>query len=290
LPFELHIPGYNYCGPGTKLEKRLERGDAGVNLLDEACKQHDISYSNEKELPARHRANKVLLKNALSRIASSDASWKEKLAAMGVSAAMHGKIKLGMGNKFYGKSKKQQFLKSVRSNNINNIKAKRSSQIIMQSIKIMKDYLHKMQALMDGIASGNNQHVKNSTRKYQKEPKVLKRKLNNNNKDQKYENYHEKKIRQKLMDVSSAASNTTSDVKSSSCSSSSRKRKNNGNVERKKRKLFEKAIEQDLLRSITEQGENNGGNKDTNKRKLSDSGNSEDSEEYSTPQKKTKTF
>ena len=24
LPVELHIPGYQYCGPGTKLSKRLQ--------------------------------------------------------------------------------------------------------------------------------------------------------------------------------------------------------------------------------------------------------------------------
>jgi len=27
LPFELHIPGYQFCGPGKHLEKRLIRGD-----------------------------------------------------------------------------------------------------------------------------------------------------------------------------------------------------------------------------------------------------------------------
>lgn len=43
LPFELHLPGYNYCGPGTKLIKRLKRGDKGVNKLDEYCKEHDIA-------------------------------------------------------------------------------------------------------------------------------------------------------------------------------------------------------------------------------------------------------
>jgi len=25
LPFEAHISGYHFCGPGTKLQKRLER-------------------------------------------------------------------------------------------------------------------------------------------------------------------------------------------------------------------------------------------------------------------------
>lgn len=28
LPVELHIPGYQYCGPGTKLKKRLARGES----------------------------------------------------------------------------------------------------------------------------------------------------------------------------------------------------------------------------------------------------------------------
>jgi len=33
LPFELHIPGYQFCGPRTHLEKRLVRGDRGINSL-----------------------------------------------------------------------------------------------------------------------------------------------------------------------------------------------------------------------------------------------------------------
>ena len=40
LPVELHILGYQYCGPGTKLRKRLSRGDPGINPLDTACKEH----------------------------------------------------------------------------------------------------------------------------------------------------------------------------------------------------------------------------------------------------------
>ena len=29
---ELHIPGYNFCGPGTKIGTRIFRGDKG-NIL-----------------------------------------------------------------------------------------------------------------------------------------------------------------------------------------------------------------------------------------------------------------
>jgi len=42
FPFELHILGYQFCGPGTRLEERLARSDRGINLLDAACHEHDV--------------------------------------------------------------------------------------------------------------------------------------------------------------------------------------------------------------------------------------------------------
>ena len=41
---EMHLPGYNYCGPFTKLEERLARGDKPINKVDAGCQQHDIFY------------------------------------------------------------------------------------------------------------------------------------------------------------------------------------------------------------------------------------------------------
>jgi hypothetical protein len=98
LPFEMHIPGYKYCGPGTKLAKRLARGDRGVNDLDEACKLHDISYAQNKDVQSRHEADNLLANKALERLLSSNASLGEKAAALGVSTAMKTKVKLGMGH------------------------------------------------------------------------------------------------------------------------------------------------------------------------------------------------
>ena len=43
LPFELHLPGYSYCGPGTKLRKRLARGDPPKNKLDSYCRDPNIA-------------------------------------------------------------------------------------------------------------------------------------------------------------------------------------------------------------------------------------------------------
>lgn len=41
---ELHIPGYNFCGPGTQVDERILRGDYGINKLDNACREHDVDY------------------------------------------------------------------------------------------------------------------------------------------------------------------------------------------------------------------------------------------------------
>jgi hypothetical protein len=41
----LTYQNYNYLGPGTKVSKRLARGDMGINNLDKAAKVHDVDYT-----------------------------------------------------------------------------------------------------------------------------------------------------------------------------------------------------------------------------------------------------
>lgn len=101
LPVELHLPGYNYCGPGTKLSKRLARNDPGINELDEACKEHDIAYSESSEFSKRHKADKILEKKAWKRFKSKDASFGEKGHSLLVAGAMKIKRKLGSGAKTF---------------------------------------------------------------------------------------------------------------------------------------------------------------------------------------------
>lgn len=98
LPVELHLPGYQFCGPGTKLKERLARGDKGVNPLDAACKEHDIAYSQSKDINKRHEADQVLANNAWSRVRSKDSSFAERTNAWLVTNAMKAKVKFGMGN------------------------------------------------------------------------------------------------------------------------------------------------------------------------------------------------
>lgn len=97
LPVELHIPGYNYCGPGTRLDARIRAGIEGKNKLDSYCKEHDIAYSKGLDLASRHAADNILAQKAWKRVTSSDASLGEKAAALAVTGAMRSKIKLGAG-------------------------------------------------------------------------------------------------------------------------------------------------------------------------------------------------
>lgn len=97
LPFELHLPGYEFCGPGTRLDERLAKGDRGINRLDQACREHDIAYKNFKDLSDRHRADQDLEFKAFDRVISKDSALSEKLASLGVAMAMNTKRKMGWG-------------------------------------------------------------------------------------------------------------------------------------------------------------------------------------------------
>lgn len=107
LPFEMHAPGYQFLGPGTKLNKRLRRNDPGVNELDKAAREHDIAYTLSNKLSDRHVADKILGKKAWKRVKSRDASLGERALALGVAGIMKAKRTLGMGLKHKTKKKKK---------------------------------------------------------------------------------------------------------------------------------------------------------------------------------------
>src|SRR5271156_2408878 len=68
LPFEKHIPGMRYCGPGTNLLKKLsddgktpKKGFEPVDRVDEAALKHDIKYSQHDGLRHRNQADKEMI-------------------------------------------------------------------------------------------------------------------------------------------------------------------------------------------------------------------------------------
>lgn len=84
LLIERHLPGYRFCGRDTKLAKRLARGDNGKTMLDEACKDHGIAYSQKKEiLSAKYEADRRLKELASQRVKPNDAIVLEKRRRFG---------------------------------------------------------------------------------------------------------------------------------------------------------------------------------------------------------------
>ncbi|RWS19399.1 hypothetical protein B4U80_05937 [Leptotrombidium deliense] len=98
LPVEMHIPGYNYCGPGTKLQKRLNRGDKGINRVDEICKTHDINYYNAKNDEDIKNADNQML-NELNNMENPTIS--EKIGKFISEKGIKTKMMLGSGNQTY---------------------------------------------------------------------------------------------------------------------------------------------------------------------------------------------
>lgn len=102
LPIELHPPGYRFCGPGTHLDERLERGDRGINPLDDYCREHDLAYSEIGH--CRSDADRILAKQAFSRMLSETADSSEKTVALVTTCCMISKIYF---DKIYSKIKKK---------------------------------------------------------------------------------------------------------------------------------------------------------------------------------------
>lgn len=100
LQTELHVPGFNYLGPGTKLEKRLIRGDKPTSNLDKLAMDHDIYYSKHKSAKERHVADKILEEKAWEIVKDPNESLKQRSVAYLTTNAMKIKRHLGLGLKF----------------------------------------------------------------------------------------------------------------------------------------------------------------------------------------------
>lgn len=65
---EKHLPSFNYCGPGTRLDIRLDAadnpkpGENPINRVDAACLRHDKKY-RANDIRSRQRADIDLIQD-----------------------------------------------------------------------------------------------------------------------------------------------------------------------------------------------------------------------------------
>lgn len=93
LPVEVHLPGYRFCGPGTKLKEKLVRRERGINKLDELALEHNIAYDKSNKLSDRREADKTLEEQAWNVFKSKNTGLKKKAASWLVTTAMKTKRK-----------------------------------------------------------------------------------------------------------------------------------------------------------------------------------------------------
>ena len=103
---EIHIPGYHFCGPGSRLDKRLknfnpETGENDgfvtppINQLDSGCFEHDIAYTKSSDIDERHKADRKLIEIADSVLKNKKSTLRQKLEATITKRLLQGKLLFG---------------------------------------------------------------------------------------------------------------------------------------------------------------------------------------------------
>ena len=101
LPFEIHLPGHNFTGPGTKLYKRLNPDETPkvwsipINRVDNAAYHHDLCYSNHDDTKTMNEICDKTMFGVLSGIVNP--TLREKIYKSTVGKLIKAKVKFGLG-------------------------------------------------------------------------------------------------------------------------------------------------------------------------------------------------
>jgi hypothetical protein len=99
-PGEKHLPNYQYCGPSTRLDIRLDEngmpkhGEEPINRVDKTCYNHDVAYKNAGDnLSNKHDADRIMLEQLNS---IQNPSIRERIDRLIIKGLIGTKLKLGM--------------------------------------------------------------------------------------------------------------------------------------------------------------------------------------------------
>jgi len=97
---EMHIPGMNFAGPGTNLNKRLtptgpyHDWSKPVDRVDEAAYHHDLAYQKFSDTPNRNIADKTMLQQMDEII---NPSIRERVERAIIKPIISTKVMFGLG-------------------------------------------------------------------------------------------------------------------------------------------------------------------------------------------------
>ena len=101
LLFEMHLPGHNFTGPGTKLYKRLnpdgtsKEWSIAINRVENAAYHHDLCYSKYDDTKARNEVCDKTMLGELNGIVKP--TLRERIDKSIVGKLINAKVKFGLG-------------------------------------------------------------------------------------------------------------------------------------------------------------------------------------------------
>ena len=105
LPVEMNLPGHNFTGPGTKLNKRLnpdltpKEWSKPINRVDKAAYHHDVCYLKNDDTTTR---NAVCDRNMLKELEGIyNPTIRERMAKGLVSSGAKARFGWGLGEFFF---------------------------------------------------------------------------------------------------------------------------------------------------------------------------------------------
>ena len=103
LPFEMHLPGHNFTGPGTTLNRRLNPDGTPkdwsrpINRVDTAALHHDLCYANHPDRKSRNEICDSEMLRELDRI--TNPTLRERIDKGIVRDIINAKVNMGLGLK-----------------------------------------------------------------------------------------------------------------------------------------------------------------------------------------------
>ena len=101
LPFEMHLQGHNFSGPGTKLYKRLnpdgtpKEWSIPINGIDNAACHHDLCYSKHDDTKTRNEVCDKTMLGELNGIVNP--TLRERIEKSIVGKLIKAKVNFGLG-------------------------------------------------------------------------------------------------------------------------------------------------------------------------------------------------
>ena len=101
LPFEMHLSGHNFTGPGTKLYKRFSSDETPnewsipINRVANAAYHHDLCYSKHDDTKTKNEVCDKTMLGELNEIVNP--TLRERIDKSIVGKLINAKVNVGLG-------------------------------------------------------------------------------------------------------------------------------------------------------------------------------------------------